>query len=95
MVFTIQNPVAQSIPSASTASSAASLHLMGSVKEHGIEPFSFGNVAVAELQRSPSQKQVSLSRTLNAVVWLQSPTLSSVSPQLNVGIFPYNVSENS
>ena len=54
--------------------------------------FSFGNVAVALLQRSPSQKQLSVSRTLSAVVWVQSPTLSLVSPHMNVGISPNNVS---
>ena len=56
--------------------------------------FSFGNVALIELQRSPSQKQFSVARTFNKVVWVQSPTLSSVSPHMNVGNSPKNVSEN-
>ena len=73
---------------------AATMAKAGRMEPAPLIAFWPSNVALAALQRSPLQKQVSVARTPRTLVWLHGPALSPEPPQSNVGICENKVSEN-
>ena len=73
---------------------AATMASAGRMEPAPLIAFWPSNVALAALQRSPLQRQVSVAKTPSMVVWSHGPAVSPEPPQSNVGTFLNKVSEN-